>query len=145
MPSDLRAWAVVCAVDAADTKLCDTKAQAETYAKDADEICSCGPHTVVELGPVEPEVVICAAVKYEDGAIFRGHRHGDALRAAWMIGRARGIDNYHGGRPTVQGFITSRSRFVDRAEAYRLQKAAGIESIADGGYRGEELFSEDLY
>jgi hypothetical protein len=43
-----------------------------------------------------------------------------------------------------QGFITSRNRYVDREEGLRLQLAAGIESVAPGGYRGQ-LFSEDLY
>jgi hypothetical protein len=44
-----------------------------------------------------------------------------------------------------QGFITSTNRFVDRFEGFRLQEAAGIESVAKDGYRGRQLFSEDLY
>lgn len=36
-----------------------------------------------------------------------------------------------------QGFITSKNRFVDRYEGYKLQIEAGIPS-AFGGYRGKD-------
>ena len=84
------------------------------------------------------ETVICAAVRMPDGAVFRGHRHGDALHAAQAPPKYRDV------RPTEQGFVTSRNRYVDRSEALRLQLAAGVPSADSGGYRGE-LFSEDLY
>lgn len=51
----------------------------------------------------------------------------------------------------AQGFLTTRGRFVDRKEGYRLQIAAGIPSMLEGtknaraAYAGGELFSEDLY
>jgi hypothetical protein len=46
-----------------------------------------------------------------------------------------------------QGFITSANRYVDRYEGFRLQEAAGIESVSKDGYREgcRQLFSEDLY
>jgi hypothetical protein len=85
---------------------------------------------------MSPEICICAALRLSDGRIVRGHRHDDCFRtlSGWMCGE---VD-----RPE-QGFVTSRNRFVDRVEAFRLQKAAHVESLT--GYRGEQLFSEDLY
>lgn len=44
---------------------------------------------------------------------------------------------------TVQGFLTSTGRFVDRKEAYRIAMEAG--QIGEGAGYGGELFSEDLY
>lgn len=83
------------------------------------------------------EVCICAAVQTEEGLVIRGHRHHDALRAAQLAfcTPLRGED--------AQGFITSRGRYVTREEGYQLQVAAGVGS--KNGYRGERLYSEDLY
>lgn len=87
----------------------------------------------------QAEVCICAAILLADGRVIRCHRHCQGLRVAeeWSeAGQSITV--------TVQGFLTSRGRFVNRAEGYELQQAAGIPSAA-GGYRGERLFSEDLY
>lgn len=99
-------------------------------------------------GP-EPEVVICAAIRLADGRIFRGHRHGCCIQTArevlaWNGGVNPGEHHLHALHRMDQGFMTSRNRYVDRKEGVRLQLAAGIESVADGGYRGQ-LYSEDLY
>lgn len=85
------------------------------------------------------EFVICAAVMAEDGSIYRGHRHGDAMKTCVQTGR--NLVNGH----DQQGFITSRNRYVTREEARRLQDEAGIKSVDPDGYRGRTLFSEDLY
>ena len=49
----------------------------------------------------------------------------------------------------TQGFVTSRNRFVNRVEALRLQKEAGIPSAdptsKNGVYKYGDLYSEDLY
>lgn len=100
----------------------------------------------------EPEIVICSAVRLPDGRLIRGHRHGDCLKTAHELVIYQKLHGYsdlewsnlHG---DDQGFITSKNRYVDRQEGMRLQKAAGIESkSSDGkGYRGDTLFSEDLY
>ncbi len=100
-----------------------------------DEQQSAKIHDLCEL---LKETCICAAVKDSTGYIWRGHRHGDCMVAALNAHR----------QPTgEQGFMTSENRFVGREEGRRLQDAAGIESAAaDGdGYRGNTLFSEDLY
>lgn len=85
------------------------------------------------------EIIICAAVKAADGKIYRGHRHGDAMRTCYDAHNtlASGIEQ--------QGFITSHNRYVLREEARQLQEAAGIKSADPGGYRHNILFSEDLY
>jgi len=44
---------------------------------------------------------------------------------------------------TVQGFLTSKGRFVDRKEAWKIALDAG-QIDANGGFE-KELFSEDLY
>lgn len=93
------------------------------------------------------EIVICAAVRAKDGTVIRGHRHGNALQALQMI------PGYEKERPhgDDQGFVTSKNRYVNRKEAYQIQKAAGIPSALEGteharsAYAAEECFSEDLY
>ena len=84
------------------------------------------------------ETCLCAAIKLSDGYIVRGHRHNDCLRTAWDMKRI-------GDSRPEQGFLTSHGRFVDREVARQLQEAAGIKSVAPDGYRGTELYSEDLY
>lgn len=100
------------------------------------------------------EICICAAIQLPDGRIFRGHRHGDCIRTAVETIDYRhsiGLEPvpYEGLRADMrqdcQGFMTSANRYVGREEGMRLQRAAGIESAAEGGYRGKILFSEDLY
>ncbi len=90
--------------------------------------------------PLNPEVPACAAVRYEGGGgiifIFAGKRHGDCLRDATLAGY---------GKPVTQGFMTTRGRFVNRVDAKLLMERAGRESAAPDGYRGDHLFSEDLY
>lgn len=89
----------------------------------------------------EKEVCICAAVKTTTGKIFRGHRHSDcmsAIRERHFLVVADKLG---------QGFITSKNRYVDRAEGYKLQTEAGIESAEPLGKYCQEgqLYSEDLY
>lgn len=88
------------------------------------------------------EICICAAIKLNDGLIIRGHRHGDCINN--LRQRPDMTDDRYKGH--VQGFITSKNRFVTREEGRKLQDEAGIQSAEkDGGYRGNTLFSEDLY
>lgn len=84
-----------------------------------------------------PELPACAAVRETNGAIIAGKRHGDCLASALALG----LDK----RNLIQGFVTTLGRFVCRKEAYLLMQKAGVESASEGGYRGHELFSEDLY
>jgi hypothetical protein len=83
------------------------------------------------------EVCICAAIRTNNGTVIVARRHGDIFKA--MVKER--IPKEDG----EQGFITSIGRFVDRREGYKLQHKAGIKSAAMEGYRGRELYSEDLY
>lgn len=87
----------------------------------------------------QKEIVICAAIKCDDGRILRCNRHGDGMLNAhhngWKL--AEGSEQ--------QGFITSKGRYVSREEGRILQDEAGIPSADPEGYRGKTLFSEDLY
>lgn len=92
------------------------------------------------------EIVICSAIRLHDGRVFRCHRHHDGLRTVRDV-----VESHQTGaweqqyrRQHEQGFVTSRNRFVSRAEGLLLQTAAGIPSARVDGYGGK-LFSEDLY
>ncbi len=87
----------------------------------------------------QKEICICAAVIADDGTVVRGHRHGDCLMTMQRMGK----------KPSElsasQGFITSKNRYATRQAGLLLQKIAGIKSADKDGYRGNILFSEDLY
>jgi hypothetical protein len=85
---------------------------------------------------MDNEICICAAINVA-GRVIRGHRHCHCITTA--------ISMYIPAVFMEQGFITSKNRFVGRKEAMQLQLAAGIDSVAVGGYRGDSLYSEDLY
>lgn len=86
------------------------------------------------------EICICAAVKFGNGLIIRGHRHADCFRTA------EGMTPVPPSSPRpLQGFMTSENRFVDRLYGAALQIAAGIPSKSDRPFPGGELYSEDLY
>lgn len=84
---------------------------------------------------LDPEIVICAAVVATNGTIIRCHRHHDGIEALTRRNLLM----------LAQGFVTSRNRYVSRTDAMRLQVLAGVSSTRPGGYRGDQLFSEDLY
>lgn len=97
------------------------------------------------------ERVICAAIKYR-GKVYYGHRHLHALDAlhselSWYMNRQEMCEVHN---ETIEGFVTTLGRFVDRTEGYKIQTGLGIESAAkqhgdDYRHQHEELFSEDLY
>lgn len=90
------------------------------------------------------EIIICAAIRV-NGYVWLGHRHGHALRA--MLDEMQWEHTQHEITNMVkeQGFVTSLNRFVDRKEAQKIHKANGFNSVDKDGYRGDELYSEDLY
>ncbi|MDD5407107.1 MAG: hypothetical protein PHE73_09240 [Sulfurovaceae bacterium] len=85
----------------------------------------------------EKEICICAAIKTRSGKIVLGHRHSDCIYTAKRMGWALQDLSF-----TDQGFITSKNRFVDRWEAFRIAKRA---KQVKSNYDIKELFSEDLY
>lgn len=93
---------------------------------------------------MKKETVVCAALRVGK-RIWLGHRHGHARTAMYDE-----LSYTHNRKQIMrmnveQGFITTKKRFVDRKQAYKLQTAARIKSHDVDGYRGKELFSEDLY
>lgn len=87
----------------------------------------------------ERESVVAAAWKTDSGEVVVGKRHNNARDIIVALGKTAGKAE------SDQGFITSSGRFVDRKEAFEMQKSAGIESVDRNGYHGKELHSEDLY
>lgn len=88
----------------------------------------------------DKEIIICSAIEVLlDGRIIRGHRHCDCYH---NLGQRK---EYPPHVTCLEGFITSRNRFVEREVAMVLQVLAGIQSADPGGYRGDILYSEDLY
>lgn len=97
------------------------------------------------------EYILCAANWYKDmpfnlvyscknidkGVVLCGHRHHNIIgQCVSLLDKAQ----YELGE-YVQGFITSKNRFLDRKEAAKLW----IELGNTLQYSTEELFSEDLY
>ena len=63
------------------------------------------------------------------------NRHHDVIR---LIGGMSG--------PDVQGFLTHKGKFLNRAEAYEYAlKHDQIINRAPGSYNGTSLYSEDLW
>jgi hypothetical protein len=90
------------------------------------------PAKVAEfVDELNPERVIGAAYKLEDGTILTGKSHPEIIRDALEDPiKAAGI---HG--KSVDGFVTDSGRFISREEASRVAEAAGQVRIgyADGG------------
>lgn len=89
-----------------------------------------------------PELPACAAIQLPDGTTFAGARHHECLS---MINMTFGGNCPFAKSTWVQGFMTNRGRFVIRREALRMCVKAGVPSASPAGYRGVELYSEDLY
>jgi hypothetical protein len=62
---------------------------------------------------MENEYILCSAISYHD-EIFTGYRCGDAIKVFLRIYFKEALSE------TIQGFITSKGRFVDRTEAYYI-------------------------
>ncbi len=91
------------------------------------------------------EKIICAAIKVNDiDKVFYGHRHSHAISAmhdglSWEHSRKEIMS-----MKTIQGFVSSTGRFVERNEAFTI--AMKNNQILDqNNTRGNELYSEDLY
>ena len=97
------------------------------------------------------EIVICAAIWVQDGkkrphqpttmptgTVFFGLRHCSIIsqRAAYGIAHKK---------RSVQGFLTSKNRFLTREEASELVRNNNQEMVVDRNAIREQLYSEDLY
>lgn len=94
------------------------------------------------------EKILCAAIWYMEapnalhqpvnidrGVVISGYRHGSIIAAMGSFGEPTRLSK------TVQGFLTSKNRFLDRSEALELVKQTG-QCIPE---YNDELYSEDLY
>ena len=100
------------------------------------------------------EYILCAAIWYKDiplvkkfdgnvlpvncdrGLVFCGWRHPQCIYTKCSI---TGLKDYESGE-NVQGFLTSKNRFVDRREAAKIAFEFG-----QIDFQKTELYSEDLY
>lgn len=98
------------------------------------------------------EIVICAAIWVQDGkkrpcqptnipsgTVFCGLKPPPSILSQLA---AYGIA--HKNR-SVQGFLTSKNRFLTREEASELVKSNNQEMVVDRSAIREQLYSEDLY
>jgi hypothetical protein len=99
---------------------------------------------------ITPERILCAAIWYKlekepthtirninKGMVISGYRHCDIIDMYYMLTGKRSNNPY-----CVQGFLTSKKRFVDRVEANKIAIERGQ---VIGNELGDELISEDLY
>ena len=108
------------------------------------------------------EFIVCAAIHFDDGIEHEGHH---PVKSGFVICGLRHCNIYSGVYAAIQaadgeygkilslnepnntrtkiteGFLTSKNRFVDRKEAYKIALHAGQVKEKDN----EKLFSEDLY
>ena len=99
------------------------------------------------------EIILCAAIWYKEvnprathrpintpgGVVLCGFRHGDVISQVLPLTEQRQFKlGEH-----IQGFLTSKNRFVDRQEAWNIAKQAD-QIIKVSGGEGT-LYSEDLW
>jgi hypothetical protein len=107
----------------------------------------------------KPEYITCSAIWYKDlpdstfkpvnidkGIVVCGHRHSNCIDTVKSLSGLRSVRfSPDGVGESIQGFMTSMNRFVDRQEAMAIAKTTGQvdESKLYNPLTG--LFSEDLY
>lgn len=97
------------------------------------------------------EIVICAAIWVQDGkkrpyqptnipsgTVFCGLRHPS------ILSQLAAYDIAHKNR-SVQGFLTSKNRFLTREEASELVRNNNQEMVVDRSAIREQLYSEELF
>ena len=109
------------------------------------------------------EKILCAAIWYKElplikdfehnfrpvncdrGIVFCGHRHPHCLYSMCAMTGKRSVTFAEDGvGEHIQGFLTSKNRFVDREEALVIALAEN-QVIDLDNIRNNELHSEDLY
>jgi hypothetical protein len=109
----------------------------------------------------KPEYITCAAIWYKElptqvyppknidtGLVVCGHRHSNCIDIMKSLAGLRTTQfgpNSVG--ETIQGFMTSHHRFVDRQEAMNIAKSTGQVDLSINQLSNPMigLFSEDLY
>lgn len=90
------------------------------------------------------EFILCAAIRLFNGTIVSGFRHKDCYEVLRDLVPDL-TESEEPGRED-QGFLTSKNRYVDRAEGFKIAKENKqiIHSMFDNDDEGQ-LTSEDLY
>lgn len=103
------------------------------------------------LGYRKAEYILCAAIHYDDGLSY-AHQPVGIISGYVVVGRRHSDCIYTQERmpvttqilSKVQGFLTSRNRFLNRHDSYLLALACGqlpVEPLSPS----QILVSEDLY
>lgn len=107
---------------------------------------------------MKEEHILCSAVWYKDipikkelpseamirptncdrGLVFCGYRHAHCMYTMVSVTGLRSVETEVG--EYIQGFLTSKNRFVDREEGAKIHRANGHTTDFEN-----RLFSEDLY
>lgn len=93
-------------------------------------------------------VIVCAAVRLDDGRIILGSRHFDQFMKVTLILMCKNQAAYDRLlKHHKQGFIDQFGRFYDRQEAWVIASKAGQIKRRVGGddAEGGTLYSENLY
>jgi hypothetical protein len=102
------------------------------------------------------ERIYCAAIWYKDmptakylpknidkGIVVEGHRHADVIRTMMnLLGKRTCKNGDDCAGESEQGFVTNKSRFVDREEAMNIAREA---NQLIGQTTSKDLYSEDIY
>jgi hypothetical protein len=112
---------------------------------------------------IDKEYILCSAIWYKDlplirpevleprgfrpynvdkGVVISGWRHGNCIYQMVSITGKRDVPGEVG--ESIQGFLTNKNRFVDRAEGYEIASFAGQLNDRPRG-NSKKLFSEDIY
>jgi hypothetical protein len=105
------------------------------------------------------EYILCAAIWYKDlptqvhrpknidqGVVVCGHRHTHCISTVSTLSGLRSVQFAPDGvGESIQGFMTSKNRFVDRLEALDIATHAAQVSVDQLSNPAIGLFSEDLY
>lgn len=109
------------------------------------------------------EQILCAAIYYDDsikrvhlpknlntGICIGGYRHANCLTSFvaflcpdWQTNLEHDKLRVSFNRYSIQGFLTSKGRFVDREEAMKIASESG--QLLNKHNLKNELYSEDLY
>jgi len=106
----------------------------EAQKKDEYIICAAAWYRDIELGKLIESNVL--PLNCDRGLVFCGYRHMQCIYTAVSVTGKRDFEL--GG--CIQGFLTSKNRFVTRQEAARIALAA--KQITD---EVRALYSEDIY
>lgn len=95
-----------------------------------------------------PERIVCAANKYGDNFVLAGVRHACPTMRTVIVA----LDDRHcypeeEFGEEIQGFLTSKHRFLNRQEAWKLavEQNQIVRRVGGDTSKGGTLYSENLY